>query len=329
MGTLDAFGTFFTAMGAVYTPGSMQPLLNQMLIPWCLLFSVVYLKKRFTFMELSGALLITIGACFSALPPVLEVHDSSTLRWYAVMIYMLSNAPMAASSCYKQKNFREQEFDVWYLTQWVSIIQFLVSFLFIPLLCVPGFGSAEGTPLADIPGTLVGGWNCFMERTDECKERHTFYLLLGYVLVNVCYNTLGLYLTKVGSALLNAISYALLLPNTTLLFFTPLVGPVQEPFTALSWCTVAGLFVVLAGFILYQHYDRGVVVGSISEILTPQPPSPRVKSKQPAFQERVIGLGTAFPSSASVLPKNLNYLQAKSLNGFTKPLLTNAISELA
>ena len=42
--------------------------------------------------------------------------------------------------------------------------------------------------------------------------------------MNVLFNTLGLYLTKVASALMNAISYAVLLPCTTLLFFTPVRG---------------------------------------------------------------------------------------------------------
>lgn len=294
MGTLDAFGTFFTAMGAVYTPGSMQPLLNQMLIPFTLTFSVIYLKKKFSFMELSGAMVITLGACCSAIPALLAHEDAETLRWYAVCIYLLSNVPMAASSCYKQNAFREQEFDVWYLTQWVSIFQFFVSFLFMPLLALPGFGSVDGQPLSDIPSLMTGGWDCFLERQDECRERHTFWLLILYCAVNICYNTLGLYLTKVGSALLNAISYAMLLPCTTLLFFTPLVGPVQEAFTSTSWFTVLGLFVVLMGFALYQHYDRGVGVSPD----TKKTVNPRVKSSQPAFQERVIGMGTAFPGAA-------------------------------
>ena len=45
MGLLDAFGTFFTAMGAVYTPGSLQPLLNQSMIFWIVLISALYLEK--------------------------------------------------------------------------------------------------------------------------------------------------------------------------------------------------------------------------------------------------------------------------------------------
>lgn len=324
MGTLDALGTFFTAMGAVYTPGSMQPIINQMLIPFTICISVIYLNKKFKCAELSGAAIITFGAILSALPSCLANQDSGTIRWYAVLLYFISNAPMAASSCYKQKHFREQEFDVWYLTQWVSIFQFLISFALIPLLCLPGFGTANGTPLAEVPAQLMGGWECYMERSEGCRGRHTFLLLNLYCLVNVLYNTLGLYLTKVGSALLNAISYALLLPSTTLLFFTPLVGPVQEPFTVYSYFTILGLFVVICGFALYQHYDNGISSYQSEPVVA----DPHIKMSQPSFQERVIGMGSAYGRRVSKLfspnrmfsPNRNNHTNGN--NGHTQALLT-------
>ena len=52
---LDAFGTFFTAMGAVYTPMEYQPILNQTLIPFTMLASSCSGKK---------ILFHGFGACF-------------------------------------------------------------------------------------------------------------------------------------------------------------------------------------------------------------------------------------------------------------------------
>merc|ERR1740123_1444732 len=167
---------------------------------------------------------------------------------------------MAASYCYKEANFQETELNVWYLTQYVSIFQFLVAFLFMPLLCLPGFGSVDGIPWAEVPVQFHNGFLCFLEVTDECAERNTFFLLVGYCGVNVLYNTLGLYLVKVASALMNALSFAILLPCTTLLFFTPLAGLAQETFTVYNWFTVAGLVIVLFGFGIYQKYGRAVDV---------------------------------------------------------------------
>ena len=46
MALLDSFGTFFISMGSVYTPGQIQPLLNQALIPMTMGFSCVWLRSR-------------------------------------------------------------------------------------------------------------------------------------------------------------------------------------------------------------------------------------------------------------------------------------------
>lgn len=302
MGFLDALGTFFTAMGAAFTPGSMQPLLNQTLIFWIILFSRMYLSKLYRAGELCGAALIMVGACLSALPPLLLPHPDEGLRWYAVAFYAISNLPMAMSAVYKEKNFQERELDVWYLTQWVSIFQFLISFLFVPLLCLPGFGTQDGTPMAELPGQFWGGFLCFMQVIPECADKPTFWLLIGYCGINVLYNTLGLYLVKVASALTNALSYAILLPCTTLLFFTPLAGVAQEHFTVYSYFTLLGLIVVLAGFVTYQRHSRMVEISEhdvsallrqVSDGSDHNMPLVKLRGKQESFQERIIGAGVA------------------------------------
>lgn len=81
--------------------------------------------------------------------------------------------------------------------------------------------------------------------------------------MNVCFNTLGLYLTKHGSAVLNALSYSVLLPFTTCLFFTPMLGRYQEPLTASSAFTFFALVPTLAGFFLYQRNAKQVGEGAV------------------------------------------------------------------
>ncbi|CAJ1337242.1 unnamed protein product [Effrenium voratum] len=156
MGTLDSLGTFLTCLGTAYTPGSVTPLLNQLLIPFTMLVSTTWLRIRSRWQERLGATLIFAGACVSVLPKIVD-DDSSSLhslaaqsRWYAILFYALSNLPMAASSCYKEATFEDNHLDVWYLTQWVSIWQFLVSFAYMPLLVLPGFSSREGMSFAGV-----------------------------------------------------------------------------------------------------------------------------------------------------------------------------------
>jgi drug/metabolite transporter (DMT)-like permease len=62
MGLLDCLGTFSAAMGAVYTPGQAQTLLNQTLIPLTIAASWLYLGTRFTPLQLTGAAIVMVGA---------------------------------------------------------------------------------------------------------------------------------------------------------------------------------------------------------------------------------------------------------------------------
>ena len=149
---LDAFGTFFTAMGATFTPLALQQILNQSLIPLCMLFSFFFLKTRFRSLAILGAVLIFAGAAIVVLGSVENNSSSEHFRWYAACIYFLSNVPMALSAVYKEIAFNDQTVDVWYLCFWVSLYQFLISFMFVPLLGIPFIsGSAHPPPLSDLP----------------------------------------------------------------------------------------------------------------------------------------------------------------------------------
>lgn len=299
MGTLDSMGTFLTCLGTAYTPGSLTPLLNQLLIPFTMLVSTVWLRIDSRWQERFGAALIVVGACISVLPDILPDEDTTSTfqslatqsRWYAILFYALSNLPMATSSCYKEATFEDIHLDVWYLTQWVSIWQFVVSFAYMPLLVMPGFGSKQGMSFQQVLSAFSDGWACYIEEDPDCADGHAFMLLTGYCGVNVCFNTLGLYLTKHGSAVLNALSYSILLPFTTILFFTPLLGPYQEPLTRNASYTFIGLVVVLVGFAIYQWYSQNVGQ-QVSCILLPllrvDMDFDGTALGQPSFQERVV-----------------------------------------
>jgi drug/metabolite transporter (DMT)-like permease len=264
MGVLDCFGTFLTAMGAVYVPGQYQTLINQSLIPTTMLASWLFLGTSFSAGQLASAVLIIGGAGLSIYPQLaLEPsapddahpqHQDDEVRGYAVLTYWLSNVPMALSAVYKEANFcrHGDPMDVTYLTQWVSVWQMLFGFCLAPLQMIGGVGSDRGRSWDEICSSFSRGLGCFLQSDEEptCSAAHAS-LLLGYVAVNFLFNTLGLYLTKHGSAVLNSISYSLLLPLTTILFSMPVLGRFTESAFPSTYC---GLVVVLAGFAGWRHY---------------------------------------------------------------------------
>ena len=386
---LDAFGTFFTAMGAVFTPMEYQPILNQTLIPFTMLASFVFLGRRYYLIALLGACLIFAGATVSVAPALIDGESKATThyRWYSCVIYMLSNVPMALSAVYKEKAFAgRRSVNVWYLCFWVAFYQFLVSFLFIPFLALPFIGgSSTATPLSELPQQFMDGFQCWLGKEPDCictsywihfptdngngqsataaattPTTTGIHCPLGppllliplYTLVNFLYNGAGLVMTKHGSAVLRYISYAMILPITTI------VGaPIFNERVTIY--TYFGLVIVIIGFGFYQSYGQKrkkkkrkgyAPMDDLENISTlrnsllneknannnnnnsnnngleefdgtsQNPMSPPI-SIQSSFQERVVGMGLAHKSLSPIHAifanrsnrNNNGILQSKSL----------------
>mmetsp|Transcript_38105 Transcript_38105/g.89271 ORF Transcript_38105/g.89271 Transcript_38105/m.89271 type:complete len:375 (+) Transcript_38105:79-1203(+) len=263
MGILDSIAGLLLSMGMAHTPGSLTLLLNQLLIPFTMLIARARFQTRYQKEEALGAGLIVVGACLSALTQLLmqgeaTVDADAEARWYAIVLYALGHLPLAMSAVYKEATFDDAHLDVWYVTQWVSIVQFFASFFLIPALVLPGFGSKDGMSVLEVKEAMVDGYRCFLEQDEYCHDVHAFFLLLACCGVNVCFTTAQLYLTKYGSAVLSALGMSLLLPITTGLFFLPILGSFQEPLTKSSAFTFAGLLLTLLGFGIYQRYATNV-----------------------------------------------------------------------
>eukprot|EP00614_Pseudopedinella_elastica_P010419 CAMPEP_0172606456 /NCGR_PEP_ID=MMETSP1068-20121228/26656_1 /TAXON_ID=35684 /ORGANISM="Pseudopedinella elastica, Strain CCMP716" /LENGTH=352 /DNA_ID=CAMNT_0013409155 /DNA_START=330 /DNA_END=1388 /DNA_ORIENTATION=+ len=223
--------------------------------------SFIFLGSRYSKTQFIGAMIILLGALTAISPSFLpqspdddatngSVHEPSP-QLGANILYMLSNVPMALSAVYKEHHFGIDDVHPLFLTQWVSIYQFLFGFLLAPLQLLPGISSRQGMTMSEIGSSFTSGWRCFLEIEGACPEgtSGTFWLMWGYCAVNFVFNTLGLFLTKHGGAALSSISYSMLLPLTFVSNALPCLGPFQESFNR---ATVAGLIAVLTGFIIYE-----------------------------------------------------------------------------
>lgn len=277
MGALDTLAGFLSAMGAYGTSGPAQQLLNQTLIPFTMLLSYAFLGHKSSAMQIAGSVIIIIGSAVVLSPSLLAPpSESAELSLASALIYMTSNLPYAASYCYKEFGFKDLHIHVIFLTQWVSIYQLLLGLLLIPMQQLPYMGSDEGMDLDEALERFSSGWSCFMQRTQSCADHGAFWLLVGYCGVNFLFNTSGLYLVKCGSAVLNAIVAALILPLTVLAFSLPVLGVFSESLQYTVWL---GLLVVLAGFVLWK-------VGEVVEGQTHR----EIHTHADAFQERVVVL---------------------------------------
>ncbi|GMI07739.1 hypothetical protein TrVE_jg5007 [Triparma verrucosa] len=269
MALLDAFGTFFSAMGSVHTPGYLQTILNQTLIPILMLVSFFALGTRFSISQVTGATLIVSGALISSFDSLLDSGSSQPLPLgskISIFFYLVSNIPYAFSAVYKEVAFKNQKTDVMYLTQQVSIYQLIVGLCMMPLTSIPGVASQNGMPVTEAAQDLVDGTRCYFQLPHSgCGNLPTFALLTGYCLLNFIYNTLGLFLTKYASSTVNAITSSLLLPISAVAFTAPWMGQFREN---IAVSTYYGLVIIILGFLLYQYGSKSTA----SDVLeTPKP----------------------------------------------------------
>lgn len=300
MGSLDCIAGMLAGLSSKNTPGSVQQLLNQSLIPCTMFASYLFLGQVSSMRQVIGSLIIFVGAWIVIMPSIVD-YGASSMSSLSLFIYFSSNIPYAASYVYKEHAFKNLAVNVIYLTQWVSIYQLLIGFLVAPIQFIPGMGSESGMSLQGILESFYSGFMCYLEYSSACMHRHTFLLCTAYCCINFMFNTMGLFLVKYGSATMNAISYAIILPLTTMAFTSPLLGVYSEKYQE---TTIFGLFVVLLGFFLWKYEDfyqanaspasdesTAIEIGEYSKLASAELDSGLLGSSEgraDAFHERVI-----------------------------------------
>ena len=294
MGFLDGLGTFLSSIGAPGTPGHLQVVLNQTLILFTMITAFACLGTRHDAREVACACLIFGGALVAASGSTM---GSGAQAWSVVM-FMLSNVPMALSNVYKESGFADKSMrlDVWSMTMTTTFYQILTTFAVLPLQTLPYLSGdpRRGLSLAESWESFVGGQSCFFgdgRPGDGVDCRVAGLWLMLYVVANLGFNFLSLCLNKLGSATgvgatLCSLAYALKLPISNLLFAQRwLMGSQVEQ---LSPRSLVGLVVVVAGFLGYLYYS-GPGKGDAKEkalaaergLLTLSPPPPPPPDEAP------------------------------------------------
>jgi len=304
MGLLDALGTFFSSIGGPGTPGHLQVVLNQTLILFTMVAARVWLGTRHDTREVACACVIFGGALVAASGSTAAADDGSGgAQAWSVVMFTLSNVPMALSNVYKELGFADKSLrlDVWSMTCITTLYQTLATFLLLPLQMLP-YTSGDpdrGLSLAECWSSFVGGQACFFGHSSEgidCSIAGP--LLTLYVLANLSLNCLSLCLTKLGSAtgvgsVLCSLAYALKLPFSNLLFAQRwLMGSQVEK---LSSCSLVGLVIVVGGFLGYLYYS-GPGKGDAEEALLPAEHAEPSAVPKEYKEEPALGASAAYDS---------------------------------
>jgi hypothetical protein len=250
MGIFDAASSTLGAIGGALTPGQLQTLINQTIIPLTITFSKTMIGSKFTLQQIMGATLVFAGACFAGIPYFFAPATATTSN-VAIVIFFVSIIPAALSNVYKEKTMKNKNLDVYITTTFVSIWQEILGFVFLPALCLKTFG---GLSKHDMLHQMSDGYQCFLgynpSPLDQCDNATA--LFLAYVFINWILNVNLLMLTKTSSAVMLVVANSLALPITNVAFSIPgIMGADAEPFTVPD---LIGLVAVVVGFLIYSSF---------------------------------------------------------------------------
>jgi len=264
MGSLDAINGYFVVIGGIGTSGTMQQLLNQAIIPVTMVGSFIFLKERYSLIQIGGSLLIVGGVTLSLLPSLTNSGgDSQQNIPFFNMFFLCQAIPFAASNLYKDIAFKSVDMDVWYLQFWDVFYQSLIgTFLFPANTLLP---PPAKIIWSDIPSAMKNGGiclsgtdvitplnsNCGSSASNQCDAcTHAWLILIIYMCINVIYNIFILLVIKHGSATILSIAQTIRLPLTSIAFSQKwIMGNQVEGF---SNFTLYGLFIILAGLSAFR-----------------------------------------------------------------------------
>ena len=263
MGTLVAFNGIFMVFANSHVPGTLQSLLGPAIvtIPLSMIFSFVYLKKKFRVPQLFAAVIIFIGLVISIVPDIqkddfsnVPKNDIPQIFWD--LIFFMGSAPLAMSSVIQEDIFKKEDASVAFIMAGFIIPQGIVIWAMGPLDFIPSFGSS--TPSTFFPnqadavkcafGISIGD-ACPTCRCDVAPTMYWFFVV-GYIMANFA----NVAVVKYGSATLLYIVISITAPLCTILFS---MDAVMTPFPSerhneTTWIALAVIVVGVVGYTLFD-----------------------------------------------------------------------------
>mmetsp|Transcript_32177 Transcript_32177/g.85700 ORF Transcript_32177/g.85700 Transcript_32177/m.85700 type:complete len:398 (+) Transcript_32177:1-1194(+) len=254
-------------LGGTHTAGTMQVLLSQAVIPLTIAMSVVILRKKFHWLQHTGAFIIVLGIlCANMLSQ--PSADSSLNSPLFNAIFFCAMLPAAFSSVYKEVAFRDfdGDLDVNVLQFWVASFQFVTNFLAMPVYALKVLGPQQ-VPMSEMPALIVGGTRCLFFLEDQVKMNcglpdekecdhcsNAWAPVVIYLGFNVLYNIYTMLVIKHGSAALSFLVATLRMPLASIAFASPSIMGNQAVQPGLS--DLVSLIVIICGLVTYRYGGR-------------------------------------------------------------------------
>ena len=263
----DQLNASITGLANPFLSVTIQGILTNFAILWTALFSAIFLGARYHQTHFIGCVLVVASslvavACLiqsgdigTYVGPDSQVYTSSAL-WY--VIYIIGTVPNGFSNVWKQHCLKSVDLEIMFATTWSGMWQVLWGILFFPMQWIPLPPPAEVTTPKELPSYLADSVTCFfgtspsdsqLDQACEAQGGSAALWFMVYVIFNLFFNVLLLWLTKRMSALWASIATVLCLDLASLFSMSPaLMG---DEATLLSFSDYLGL--VVAGIAMWAY----------------------------------------------------------------------------
>lgn len=231
-----------------------------MFLVWQLILSATFLKRRYTWGQIMGCLLVAAGVVIVIASGTGSGGDVKTLEnsgflWPLVMIG--STAFSAGASILKEFVFRDsaerlngRSVDIFVVNTFGSTSQ-----AFFVLLLLPILSNLKGIKFQELPSYFGEGAACFVNMGAPEKDCVGAPVVpLVYVAINLAFNIANLSLLKQSSAVVSSLSVTLAVPLSIWAFTFPL--PLLGTPSTLPSGLFLGAAVLVTGLAFYNFSGK-------------------------------------------------------------------------
>lgn len=254
----DSSSSIMASLTVPYISILIMIILGRMSLPLTMIFSYFMLNRRYFWNHYVGVGLTLVGVILTIAPYVSGNEQVQGNSPGAIIVYLISIIPGVLSYIYKERFLKgKKNLNIWWMNSWISLWQFVVGLLTIPLLFIP-------IPYTYLPPNTFGdylknGLNCQFGgvnhyNNDNCHL--AFLWLVLYQIISTIANILMFLILRHGSSLIFLVLATLKTPITGFLGYIlmsyNLIYTTDAQKVSIHPTDYVSLLFIIAGSIVYN-----------------------------------------------------------------------------
>ncbi|CAH8271616.1 unnamed protein product [Arabidopsis lyrata] len=270
VGVLESLALAAGMAAASNLSGPSTTVLSQTFLIWQILFSIIFLGRRYRINQILGCTLVAVGVIVSVASGSGAAHSfkDTGILWSLLMVlsFLLQGADTVMKEVIfldSKKRLKGASLDLFVVNSYGSVFQVICIALLLPFL-----SKLWGIPFNQLPSYIRDGGACFLNigsRITGCEGAPLLPVM--FVMMNMAYNISLLRLIKISSAVVSSLASTVSVPIAVYCFTLPL--PYLGVASTLPRGFVAGTVILVLGMLLYAWTPST----NTSDSIIPSPPS--------------------------------------------------------